>query len=87
MFSFPGCLGLGGGKAPPSLLSLTPAKSAPAGAVASGTGATAIMVMEPDTDKRLAVQRVPVQVSASSIAYLKSIQTCQSAAVSAVLAP
>ncbi|GGZ92632.1 ABC-type transport auxiliary lipoprotein family protein [Novosphingobium arvoryzae] len=66
-----GCLGLGGGKAPPSLLSLTPAKSAPAGAVASGTGATAIMVMEPDTDKRLAVQRVPVQVSASSIAYLK----------------
>lgn len=66
-----GCLGLGGGKAPPSLLSLTPAKSAPAGAVASGTGATAIMVMEPDTDKRLAVQRVPVQVSASSVAYLK----------------
>lgn len=67
-----GCLGLGGGKPPPSLLSLTPAKSAPAGTVASGTGATAIMVMEPDTDKRLAVQRVPVQVSASSVAYLKN---------------
>ena len=65
-----GCLGLGGGKAPPSLLSLTPAKVAPAGALASGTGATAIMVMEPDTDKRLAVQRVPVQISASSVAYL-----------------
>lgn len=67
-----GCLGLGGGKPPPSLLSLTPAKSAPAGTVASGTGGTAIMVMEPDTDKRLAVQRVPVQVSASSVAYLKN---------------
>lgn len=66
-----GCLGLGGGKPPPSLLSLTPAKSAPAGAMAAGTGATAIMVMEPDTDKRLAVQRVPVQISASSVAYLK----------------
>lgn len=66
-----GCLGLGGGKAPPSLLNLTPIKVAPAGAVASGTGATAIMVMEPETDKRLAVQRVPVQISASSVAYLK----------------
>lgn len=66
-----GCLGLGGGKPPPSLLSLTAAKVAPAGALASGTGATAIMVMEPETDKRLAVQRVPVQISASSVAYLK----------------
>ncbi|MDP3905814.1 ABC-type transport auxiliary lipoprotein family protein [Novosphingobium sp.] len=66
-----GCLGLGGGKPPPSLLSLTPTMVAPAGALASGTGATAIMVMEPETDKRLAVQRVPVQVSATSVAYLK----------------
>lgn len=66
-----GCLGLGGGKAPPSLLNLTPVKVAPVGALSSGTGATAIMVMEPETDKRLAVQRVPVQISASSVAYLK----------------
>lgn len=70
--SLSGCLGLGGSKPPAILFNLSSASSAPAGAVASGKPATdAVMVMEPETDRRLAVQRVPVQVSASSVAYLQ----------------
>lgn len=71
--SLSGCLGLGGGKPPAQLFSLTPASSAPAGTVSSGKpGSDALMVMEPETDRRLAVQRVPVQVSSSSVAYLQN---------------
>lgn len=66
-----GCVNLGGGKAPPTLLTLSPAQTAPAGASAQGTPASAIVVLEPETDRRLAVQRVAVQVDPSNIAYLK----------------
>lgn len=65
-----GCLGLGGGKPPAVMFNLTPASSAPAGAVASGKPGDAILVMEPETDRRLAVQRVPVQVADGQVAYL-----------------
>lgn len=65
-----GCLGLGGGKTPASLLTLTPAKLAPAGARASGKTADAVLVLEPETDKRLAAVRVPVQVNDAEVAYL-----------------
>lgn len=66
-----GCLGLGGGKPPPVLFGLTASESAAAGATASGKAADAVLVMEPETDRRLAVTRVPVQVDAASVAYLK----------------
>lgn len=67
-----GCLGLGGGKPPATLFSLTASQAAPAGSMASGKPASdALMVMEPEADRRLAVQRIPVQVSASSVAYLQ----------------
>ena len=65
-----GCISFGG-KAPGQLFGLTPAHVAPAGAMASGSLADAIVVLEPQTDQRLAVQRVPVQVDDASIAYLK----------------
>jgi cholesterol transport system auxiliary component len=67
------CVSLGGGsgKGPASLLTLTPAQSAPAGSAASSTAAEALMVMEPETDQSLAVLRVPVQVDDASIAYLQ----------------
>ena len=65
-----GCLSFGG-KAPPTLFSLTPAQVAPAGSTASGSLKSAIVVMEPETDKRLAVQRVPVQIDAANVAYIK----------------
>ena len=56
---------------PESLLTLTPARTAPAGATAAGEAATALAVIEPNTDQRLNVVRVPVQTSDSTIAYLK----------------
>lgn len=65
-----GCVSLGGGKPPPFLLTLTADKQAPAGTSASGTSASAIMVMEPETDQRLAVLRIPVQVDDNQVAYL-----------------
>lgn len=66
-----GCLSLGG-KPPPTLLTLTPATAVPAGTVTSGDPRTAIMVMEPETDQRLAVVRVPVQIDDTNIAYVKN---------------
>lgn len=69
-----GCVSLGGGKVPPSLFTLTSAQSAPAGATASGTRTDAVMVMEPETDRRLAVLRVPVQIDDARVAYLQDAQ-------------
>ncbi len=65
-----GCLSFGA-KPPPTLFSLTPTSAAPAGSAAAGTAGTALIVEEPETDRRLGVQRVPVQVDASNVAYLK----------------
>lgn len=65
-----GCVSLSP-KPPEQLLTLTPAATAPAGAAAAGQAATALAVLEPSTDQRLAVNRVPVQVSESALAYLK----------------
>lgn len=65
-----GCLSLGG-KVPDQLLRLTPETSAPVGAQANGRIADAIVVLDPEADRSLDVLRVPVQVDASSIAYLK----------------
>lgn len=66
-----GCLSLGG-KVPPTLFSLTPSASVPAGTVTSGDPKSAIMVMEPETDQRLAVNRVPVQIDDTNVAYVKN---------------
>lgn len=66
-----GCVSLGGGGKPPKfLLSLSADKPVAAGALASGTPATTIVVLEPDTSQKLAVVRVPVQVTDTSVAYL-----------------
>ena len=59
-----GCISLGA-KVPPLLLTLTAEQSAPAGAAASGRLADAIVVLEPETDQRLAAPRVPVQMVAT----------------------
>jgi len=56
---------------PESLLTLTPARTAPAGATATGDPASALAVIEPSTDQRLNVVRVPVQTSDSTVAYLQ----------------
>ena len=56
---------------PESLLTLTAVRAAPAGATAAGEAASALAVLEPATDQRLNVVRVPVQTSDSSLAYLQ----------------
>jgi cholesterol transport system auxiliary component len=68
-----GCISFGS-KPPPTLYSLTPQSAAPVGAGTSGQIAQALVVAEPETDRRLAVQRVPVQIDASNVAYLKNAQ-------------
>lgn len=65
-----GCLSLGG-KVPDQLFRLTAEASAPVGSQSSGQLADAIVVLDPEADRSLDVLRVPVQVDASSIAYLK----------------
>ena len=65
-----GCVSFGG-KAPESLLTLTPDAMAPAGSGASGDATTAIAMSEFDAPQKLDVTRVPVQVTDSEIAYVK----------------
>ena len=69
-FTLGGCLSFGA-KAPPTMFSLTAANPAPAGSSASGSQQSAIVVAEPETDRRLAVQRIPVQIDESNVAYVK----------------
>ncbi|KPP88100.1 ABC-type transport auxiliary lipoprotein family protein [Erythrobacter sp. HL-111] len=69
-----GCVSLGGGEPPESLLTLHSTASAPEGAGAragAGAGAGAILVMTPEAPAKLDVLRVPVAVSETEIAYLR----------------
>lgn len=66
-----GCINLGGGKTPPSLINLTAEKQAPVGAVVIGRQDNTLVVLDPETDRRLAVQRVAVTVDPANVAYLK----------------
>jgi len=71
--SLSGCVSIGG-KAPATLLALSSDATVPAGQGASGTLAKSVVVMEPSADARVAVLRVPVQIDASNVAYLKKTQ-------------
>ncbi|MCK9542173.1 MAG: ABC-type transport auxiliary lipoprotein family protein [Novosphingobium sp.] len=64
-----GCVSLGP-KVPDQLISLTPAVAAPAGAPVGETG-KAILVLAPEADRAIDVQRVPVRIDSASIAYLQ----------------
>lgn len=68
-----GCLSFGP-KVPDTLLSLTSESPAQPGAGSSGTLGGAIVVLEPQAGQRLDVQRVPVQIDAANVAYLKNAQ-------------
>ena len=71
--SLAGCVSLGGGKPPESLLTLSPtaAPAAGTGAVAGrDTPGRAILVQLPDTPAKLDVLRLPVTVSDTELAYL-----------------
>ncbi|MES2491880.1 MAG: ABC-type transport auxiliary lipoprotein family protein [Pseudomonadota bacterium] len=66
-----GCVSIGGGKIPDTLVTLTPAASAPAGALLTASADSAIIVFDPETDRRLSVQRIAVQVDDANVAYLE----------------
>lgn len=65
-----GCLGLGGAEPPATLIALTAAQAPEAGTVVTGRQDEALLVLEPEVDRKLAVLRVPVRVNGASIAYL-----------------
>jgi cholesterol transport system auxiliary component len=65
-----GCVSLGG-KPPKQLIGLTATSTAPAGAMAGGPIAGALLVIDPVADRRIDVARVTVQVDETRIAYLK----------------
>jgi cholesterol transport system auxiliary component len=65
-----GCISFGP-KVPDTLFNLTPAAAVEPGSTASGTLATAIVVLEPDAEQRLDVNRVPVRIDEAHVAYLQ----------------
>ena len=60
-----------GGKAPPSMLVLTATNNVANGATKSGASGDALIVLLPETPRKLDSNRVPVQIDDSSIAYIK----------------
>ena len=68
-----GCLSFGA-KPPPSLLTLTAATPAPVGQTETATAGHTMTVNVPAVPQELAVQRVPVQASDTSVAYVKDAQ-------------
>ncbi len=60
-----------GGKAPVSMLVLTSDNVVAAGAARTATVADALVIQIPQVPRKLDNNRVPVQIDASSIAYLK----------------
>ncbi len=60
-----------GAKAPPTLLVITAESQVPGGAMKSGEAADGMIVLMPDVPRKLDTNRVPVQISDGSIAYLK----------------
>ena len=65
-----GCVSFGA-EPPPSLITLTPELTVPAGGGASGNAEDALTVIEPVAPARIAVNRVPVQVDDTTVQYLK----------------
>ena len=68
-----GCISFGA-KPPASLLTLDPATPAPVGQTETATPDHTMTVNVPAVPQELAVQRVPVQSSDTSVAYIKDAQ-------------
>ena len=71
LLALTGCISLGRGKVPATLVTLTAERSAAPGAGVSGRPETALVVFDPEVDRVLEVQRVAVTVDESNVAYLK----------------
>jgi cholesterol transport system auxiliary component len=59
---------------PPSLLTLTPDTPVPGGAAQTADAARSITIVVPVTPQEIATTRVPVQATATSLAYVKDAQ-------------
>ena len=68
-----GCVSFGS-KPPPQLLTLTADNMVAAGQNVRNEGLPSLEVMMPEVPRKLATPRVPVQVDATSIAYVKKAQ-------------
>ena len=76
IFSLPLVMALGacvsfGGKAPPSMLVLTSDNVVSAGSVRMASSAETLVIQTPAVPRKLDTNRIPVQINASSIAYVK----------------
>ena len=67
------CIRLGA-EAPPSLLTLTPSQAVPVGNAQNSGAAKSILIGVPSVPQELAVTRVPVRSTDTSLAYVKDAQ-------------
>jgi cholesterol transport system auxiliary component len=65
---------LGGGKAPPTLLTLTSESPAPAQVSRAASAGEAVTVSVPIISKELRTIRIPVRMSPTDVAYVKDVQ-------------
>lgn len=72
--SLAGCVNLGGGEAPPFLLTLSPDAVPAAGTPRSNAEAKTLTVLIPTAPQKLRTQRIPVQQDEGSIAYIVEAQ-------------
>ena len=68
-----GCALLGGGKAPPWLLTLTPEAAAPADLTRVAAAGNTVTINVPVIAKELRTTRVPVQVSPTAVQYVENL--------------
>jgi cholesterol transport system auxiliary component len=68
-----GCFSFGA-KAPPTLMTLEPAQSRPAGATRTAAEGETITVVTPTVPRELATVRVPVHQNELAVAYVKNAQ-------------
>jgi cholesterol transport system auxiliary component len=71
--ALPGCISFGG-KPPAELLTLSATQKVAPGTLRRGNEAGSITIADPDAPKSLDTVRIPVQVNATSIAYLTDTQ-------------
>jgi cholesterol transport system auxiliary component len=71
-FALSACVNFGGAKPPPSLLILTPAAKVADGTAKSALQKQALIVLVPTVPHKLDINRIPVQIDNSSIAYVKA---------------
>ncbi len=65
------CVSLGTAEAPPAFLVLTPQITSDTDSINSSNAADSVVVLIPDVPRRIDTNRVPVQISDSSIAYIQ----------------